>query len=59
MPNAERKRARRTPAVRVSGSKSSSPKSPPSYPRKLRIIGGRWRGRRLDVSESEGLRPTP
>ncbi|MBI5782634.1 MAG: 16S rRNA (guanine(966)-N(2))-methyltransferase RsmD [Gammaproteobacteria bacterium] len=45
--------------MRVSGSKSSSPKSPPSYPRKLRIIGGRWRGRRLDVSESEGLRPTP
>lgn len=25
----------------------------------MRIIGGRWRGRRLDVSESEGLRPTP
>ncbi|MEW6331414.1 MAG: 16S rRNA (guanine(966)-N(2))-methyltransferase RsmD [Pseudomonadota bacterium] len=36
---------------------ASSPKT--SYPKKLRIIGGRWRGRRLDVSESEGLRPTP
>lgn len=34
-------------------------KSKSSYPRKLRIIGGRWRGRRLEVSESEGLRPTP
>ena len=45
--------------MRTPGSKPSSPKSPSSYPRKLRIIGGRWRGRRLDVSESEGLRPTP
>lgn len=36
---------------------SARPKS--SYPRKLRIIGGRWRGRLLDVTESEGLRPTP
>ena len=25
----------------------------------LRIIGGRWRGRRLSVPEAEGLRPTP
>ena len=33
------------------------PKS--GYPGKLRIIGGRWRGRRLSVPESEGLRPTP
>lgn len=30
-----------------------------SYPRKLRIIGGRWRGRRLEVADAEGLRPTP
>lgn len=29
------------------------------YPRQLRIIGGEWRGRRLNVIESEGLRPTP
>lgn len=59
MAHAERKRARRSPAVRVTGSSASSVKSKSSYPRKLRIIGGRWRGRRLDVSESEGLRPTP
>lgn len=25
----------------------------------LRIIGGRWRGRKLTVLDSEGLRPTP
>ena len=25
----------------------------------LRIIGGRWRGRKLTVSDSESLRPTP
>ena len=36
---------------------SSKPES--SYPRQLRIIGGRWRGRRLEVPEAEGLRPTP
>ena len=27
--------------------------------RKLRIIGGRWRGRKLAVPEIDGLRPTP
>ncbi len=26
---------------------------------RLRIIGGRWRGRKLSVPEIEGLRPTP
>lgn len=25
----------------------------------LRIIGGRWRGRRLPIPDAEGLRPTP
>jgi len=29
------------------------------YPQRLRIIGGDWRGRQLQVIESEGLRPTP
>jgi 16S rRNA (guanine966-N2)-methyltransferase len=29
------------------------------YPQRLRIIGGDWRGRQLQVVESEGLRPTP
>jgi 16S rRNA (guanine966-N2)-methyltransferase len=29
------------------------------YPSRLRIIGGAWRGRWLEVIESEGLRPTP
>lgn len=31
----------------------------PGYPQRLRIIGGDWRGRVLNVIESEGLRPTP
>ncbi len=26
---------------------------------RLRIIGGRWRGRKLDFPDAEGLRPTP
>jgi 16S rRNA (guanine966-N2)-methyltransferase len=56
---AERKRARRVAAAPVSASKTASAKPKSSYPHKLRIIGGRWRGRRLDVFESEGLRPTP
>lgn len=30
-----------------------------AYPGKIRIIGGRWRGRKLPVLEQEGLRPTP
>jgi len=46
---ADRKDTRRSPAA----------KKKSSYPGKLRIIGGRWRGRRLSVPESEGLRPTP
>jgi len=29
------------------------------YPQQLRIIGGDWRGRSLNVIDSEGLRPTP
>ncbi|MHB8743542.1 MAG: 16S rRNA (guanine(966)-N(2))-methyltransferase RsmD [Sulfuricaulis sp.] len=37
----------------------AAPKKAASYPGKLRIIGGRWRGRRLSVPEAEGLRPTP
>lgn len=30
-----------------------------SYPGKVRIIGGEWRGRKLPVLEQAGLRPTP
>jgi 16S rRNA (guanine966-N2)-methyltransferase len=30
-----------------------------TYPGTIRIIGGRWRSRRLPVLASEGLRPTP
>ncbi len=29
------------------------------YPGRVRIIAGRWRGRRLPVPHAEGLRPTP
>jgi 16S rRNA (guanine966-N2)-methyltransferase len=32
---------------------------PARYPGKIRIIGGAWRGRRLPVPHSSGLRPTP
>ena len=46
--------ADRRPARRRAATKPGS-----SYPGKLRIIGGRWRGRRLSVPEAEGLRPTP
>ncbi len=49
MPAADRRSARRRATV----------KAVSSYPGKLRIIGGRWRGRRLSVPEAEGLRPTP
>jgi 16S rRNA (guanine966-N2)-methyltransferase len=56
---ADRKRARRVSIRRATEPKPASARSQTSYPRKLRIIGGRWRGRILDVSESEGLRPTP
>ena len=28
-------------------------------PRRLRIVGGEWRGRRLSVLDQPGLRPTP
>lgn len=59
MARAERKSARRAPGTPAPGPKTVSAKPKSSYPRKLRIIGGRWRGRRLDVFESEGLRPTP
>jgi 16S rRNA (guanine966-N2)-methyltransferase len=46
---AERKKTPRSPAAKPGS----------SYPEKIRIIGGRWRGRRLSVPEAEGLRPTP
>ncbi len=46
--------ADRRPARRRAATKKES-----SFPGKLRIIGGRWRGRRLSVPEAEGLRPTP
>ena len=30
-----------------------------ALPGKIRIIAGQWRGRKLDVMDAEGLRPTP
>lgn len=38
---------------------SKRPKSPRGQSNRLRIIGGRWRGRKLDFPDVEGLRPTP
>ncbi len=46
-------------ADRKSPRRHATVKAVSSYPGKLRIIGGRWRGRRLSVPEAEGLRPTP
>jgi len=37
----------------------SSPKSADTLPAVLRIIGGKWRGRKIHFIETEGLRPTP
>lgn len=37
----------------------SSPKPANAPPAVLRIIGGRWRGRKIPVIETQGLRPTP
>jgi len=54
---ADRKYSRRTAGGKKPGAPHTKTKS--SYPGRLRIIGGRWRGRRLEVPESEGLRPTP
>lgn len=28
-------------------------------PKAIRLIGGQWRGRKLDIIQAEGLRPTP
>ncbi len=41
------------------GQLSRQPKSSPSNKNRLRIIGGQWRGRKLDFPNVEGLRPTP
>jgi 16S rRNA (guanine966-N2)-methyltransferase len=38
---------------------ASRASSQPPYPGFIRIIGGRWRSRKLPVPLSEGLRPTP
>ncbi len=39
--------------------RTKPPKCSPPRPNRLRIIGGRWRGRRLEVAPVPGLRPTP
>lgn len=39
--------------------KRKRPPAKPSTPGSVRIIGGRWRGRRLPVPDVPGLRPTP
>lgn len=57
MAAAERRHSRRVSRVKKPVAPPAKTKS--SYPGRLRIIGGRWRGRRLEVPESEGLRPTP
>lgn len=39
--------------------RSKAPREVRRLPHKVRIIGGRWRGRRLPVADVPGLRPTP
>jgi 16S rRNA (guanine966-N2)-methyltransferase len=39
--------------------KPSSGAAPPAPPSKLRIIGGQWRGRKLEFPAVESIRPTP
>ena len=43
----------------MANAKPASRRRSASYPGRLRIIGGQWRGRRLPVPEAPGLRPTP
>ena len=49
-------RRRNPPTATASGAR---PSRGLNYPGQIRIIGGQWRGRRLPVPISEGLRPTP
>ncbi|MBV1869423.1 MAG: 16S rRNA (guanine(966)-N(2))-methyltransferase RsmD [Gammaproteobacteria bacterium] len=43
----------------MSRQKSAPKPQPKSKPSSLRIIGGKWRGRKIPFIEVEGLRPTP
>jgi 16S rRNA (guanine966-N2)-methyltransferase len=43
----------------VAGAKPRASARHATYPGEIRIIGGRWRSRKLPVLVSEGLRPTP
>lgn len=48
------RRSKAPPRGETSASKQTS-----TYPGRVRIIGGRWRSRLLDVTSVPGLRPTP
>lgn len=55
-------RAPRRPADSGGSVPAAGRRSPPSGgrpPGEIRIVGGRWRGRRLPVCAIDGLRPTP
>ncbi|MEQ9464212.1 MAG: 16S rRNA (guanine(966)-N(2))-methyltransferase RsmD [Haliea sp.] len=43
----------------MTGRSRRRPQDPPTVAGLLRIIGGRWRGRKLRFTAAEGLRPTP
>ncbi|MDO8860182.1 16S rRNA (guanine(966)-N(2))-methyltransferase RsmD [Haliea sp. E1-2-M8] len=43
----------------MTGRSRRRPQDPPAAAGLLRIIGGRWRGRKLRFTGAEGLRPTP
>ena len=46
------------PPPRASGKPAPGKTTGKATPGKIRIIGGRWRGTRLDVPDAPGLRPT-
>lgn len=43
----------------MTGRSRRRPQNPPAAAGLLRIIGGRWRGRKLRFTGADGLRPTP
>jgi 16S rRNA (guanine966-N2)-methyltransferase len=49
---------RRGPQGSLRHSRQPEKTGPPKPPGRVRIIGGAWRGRRIPVLDSEGLRPT-
>ena len=52
-------RTRKPPKERAPSARASAHAGPSHLPHQLRIIGGRWRGTRLNFPAVEAIRPTP